>query len=380
MKIDRISNTLNIMRIKNVQGLLYSTSANFQYLADTPDYFWQRSSMNNIFGNISALNVLEALFYLNDRGESFVCCIPSLRDSFSGFPNLMISYMDQMENMVALFIKEKRIGIGFNCHDFLRDTLLSIDPEIELVDAEDFLNDLRTIKDKSEIKILRKNAELTDKAVEYVCEHLKLGMTQREIEQLLLEYGLQNNIPDFSFSPTCGLKTRNTLAAKEALTFSKDNILTEGTAIAFDVGYVNHGYCSDWGRTLYFGKAPEYIRNAYHALQAGQQFMVESIVPYQTNNNQLYDLVLQKVTELGYGNDLRYQEKGNLGHQIGIDCHEHPMVNRSVDYILKPGMVFCSEPKMFFMNECYMRVEDMILVTETGAEFLTKFDRTRFEL
>jgi Xaa-Pro aminopeptidase len=43
-------------------------------------------------------------------------------------------------------------------------------------------------------------------------------------------------------------------------------------------------------------------------------------------------------------------------------------------------MVFCSEPKMFFVDECYMRVEDMILVTETGAEFLTKFDRELFEL
>ncbi len=380
MKNNRIVNTLKIMQEKKITGLLYATGANFQYLADRPDYFWQRTSMNNISGKSSALNVPQALFYLNYKGESFVCCVPSLKDSFNGFPNLFVSYMDQMEDTVAVFIKEKKIGIGFNCHDFLKDTLLAIDPNIEIIDAEEFLNDLRTIKDENEIAILRQNAEFTDKAVEYVCDHLKQGMTQREIEQLLMDYGFQNKIPDFSFSPTCGLKTRNTPAAKEALTFSRDSILVEGTAIAFDVGYVNHGYCSDWGRTLYFGKAPEYIKNAYHALQAGQQFMVESIVPYKTNNNELYDLVLKKVTELGYGKDLRFQEKGNLGHQIGIDCHEHPMVNRSVDFILKPGMVFCSEPKMFFVDECYMRVEDMILVTETGAEFLSKFDRSRFEL
>ncbi|MPM60009.1 Aminopeptidase YpdF [bioreactor metagenome] len=108
--------------------------------------------------------------------------------------------------------------------------------------------------------------------------------------------------------------------------------------------------------------------------------MVDSIVPNQTNNNELYDLVLRKVRELGYGDYLRFQDSGMLGHQIGIDCHEHPMVNRATDFILRPGMVFCSEPKMFFMDECYMRVEDMVLVTETGAEFLSKFDRTLFEL
>ena len=56
------------------------------------------------------------------------------------------------------------------------------------------------------------------------------------------------------------------------------------------------------------------------------------------------------------------------------------MLNNGVDYVLQPGMVFCSEPKMFFMNECYMRVEDMVLITETGAESLTKFSRELFEV
>ncbi len=380
MKNGRIQKTLALMRENKVNGLLYASSANFQYLADVPNYFWQRTCMNNISGKSSARLAPEAIYYLNDMGESFICCIPSLKDSFIDFPNLFVSYMDQMEDTLAALIKEKRIGIGYNCHDYLSDILLAIDPKIEVIDAEELLNDQRTIKDEQEIEILRSNAEFTDQAVDYVCNRLKEGMTQRSIEQMLMAYGLENNIPDFSFPPTCGLKTRQTDQAKDALSFSLDSVLVEGTAIAFDVGFVNHGYCSDWGRTLYFGKAPDLVKHGYKALQAGQQFMVESIVPYKTNNNELYDLVFKKVNELGYGDYLRYRESGMLGHQIGIDCHEHPMVNRATDFILKPGMVFCSEPKMFFLDECYMRVEDMILITETGAEFLSKFDRERFEL
>ena len=69
-----------------------------------------------------------------------------------------------------------------------------------------------------------------------------------------------------------------------------------------------------------------------------------------------------------------------LVHQIGIDCHEFPMITPQYNEVLKPGMIFCSEPKMMFENECYMRVEDMILVTEDGAEFLTNFDRDLFEI
>ena len=119
---------------------------------------------------------------------------------------------------------------------------------------------------------------------------------------------------------------------------------------------------------------------AYSALQAGQQFMVQSIKPYETNNSELYSFVLQKVTELGFSDVLRFKEMQMLGHQIGIDCHEFPMVNKASDFVMKPGMVFASEPKMWIQDEMYMRVEDIILVTEDGAEFLTNFPRDMFEI
>ena len=205
-------------------------------------------------------------------------------------------------------------------------------------------------------------------------------MTQFDVEQMLMNYGLEHGIQDFSFPPTAGFKTRLTFTKEENFVFSRDSVLVPQTAIAFDVGYMNKGYCSDWGRTVYFGKAPEKIKAGYAALQAGQVKMVSQIVPYKTNVNELYDFVMKEVDRLGFKEVLRFVDTGSLGHQIGIDCHEFPMINRQSDAILKPGMIFCSEPKMMFDNECYMRVEDMILVTETGAEFLTNFDRSLFEI
>jgi len=380
MKKDRINKTIELMKKAKLDGLLYASSANFQYLLDANDYFWQRTCMNNIMGNSNSRLVPEALVYLNTKGEYYICCIPALKDIFKDHKNVFISYMDQMEDTMSQFITEKNIGVGFACQDYLIETLKEIDPEIKTVYCEDLLNELRWIKDEDEIQIMRQNAQFTDDAVRYVCDNLREGMSQFDAEKLLMDYGFAHEIPDFSFPPTCGFKTRNTKAATDALSFSRDTKLTKGTAIAFDVGYMNHGYCSDWGRTVYYGKAPELVKNGYHALQAGQQYMVSKIIPNKTNINELYGLVLEKVTELGYSDYLRYQEKGMLGHQIGIDCHEHPMLNNAIDFVLREGMVFCSEPKMFFENECYMRVEDMILITKTGAEFLTKFDREYFEV
>ena len=84
------------------------------------------------------------------------------------------------------------------------------------------------------------------------------------------------------------------------------------------------------------------------------------------------EIVDHKTIFRGYEEFLRFKDKGSLGHQIGIECHEFPMLNNSVDFVLQPGMVFCSEPKLWFPNEVYMRVEDMVLVTEDGIEILSK--------
>jgi Xaa-Pro aminopeptidase len=69
-----------------------------------------------------------------------------------------------------------------------------------------------------------------------------------------------------------------------------------------------------------------------------------------------------------------------MGHQIGINVHEQPWINKDEMEPLKAGMVMCLEPKIWLPGECYVRVEDMVLITETGAESLTKYSRTEFEI
>ncbi len=376
---ERITQCLNKIHEAGLDGVLFAGGANFQYCSECTDYFWQRSCMNNIGGRLSAKILPECLLFMDAQGNRTVICIPRLKDSFAPLKTV-VSYMDQMEDTLSQVICGKKIGIGSDCEAFLKDTLKEVDPEIETVDAEHLFNDLRCIKSKEEIEQMRKLAKFTDEAVLYAVNHLKEGMTQFDVEQMLMDYGLEHGIQDFSFPPTAGFKTRLTFTPEENFVFPRTSVLRPQTAIAFDVGYMDKGYCSDWGRTVYFGKAPERIKAGYAALQAGQVKMVSQIVPYKTNVNELYDMVMNEVDRLGFKDVLRFTDRGSLGHQIGIDCHEFPMVNRQTDAILKPGMIFCSEPKMMFDGECYMRVEDMILVTETGAEFLTNFDRNLFEI
>ena len=376
--MNRREKILKKLNESGLDGLLFASGANFQYVVESNSYFWQRYCFNLDEPVAGARIIPEAMVYLNKDGMSTILTTPLLKEHFDTTLNdVVVSYMDQFEDELTKIIDGKKIGIGRDCEAWFRKTL-----NVKLIEVEDIFYDLRRIKDEKEIALMTKLGKFTDDAVMYVCKHLKPGMTMFEAERMIVDYGLKTGMADLSFPPTCGFKTRNTENAQNIEPFENDRKLVEGTMIAFDIGYMDRGYCSDWGRTVYYGKAPELVKKGYEALQAGETYMVSKIVPGVTKFGELYGFICDKVEELGYYDYLRFKrdETGGNGHHIGSEVHELPFLVPGDDLVLEPGMIFCSEPKMFFKNEGYMRVEDMILVTEDGAEFLTNFPRDLFEI
>lgn len=376
--MNRREKILKKLNESGLDGLLFASGANFQYVVESNSYFWQRYCFNLDEPVAGARIIPEAMVYLNKDGKSTILTTPLLKEHFDTTLNdVVVSYMDQFEDELTKIIDGKKIGIGRDCEAWFRKAL-----NVKLIEVEDIFYDLRRIKDEKEIALMSKLGKFTDDAVMYVCKHLKPGMTMFEAERMIVDYGLQHGMSDLSFPPTCGFKTRNTENAQSIEPFENDRKLVEGTMIAFDIGYMDRGYCSDWGRTVYYGKAPELVKKGYEALQAGETYMVSKIVPGVTKFGELYGFICDKVEELGYYDYLRFKrdETGGNGHHIGSEVHELPFLVPGDDLVLEPGMIFCSEPKMFFKNEGYMRVEDMILVTEDGAEFLTNFPRDLFEI
>lgn len=376
--MNRREKILKKLNESGLDGLLFASGANFQYVVESNSYFWQRYCFNLDEPVAGARIIPEAMVYLNKDGKSTILTTPLLKEHFDTTLNdVVVSYMDQFEDELTKIIDGKKIGIGRDCEAWFRKTL-----NVKLIEVEDIFYDLRRIKDEKEIALMSKLGKFTDDAVMYVCKHLKPGMTMFDAERMIVDYGLQNGMADLSFPPTCGFKTRNTENAQSIEPFENDRKLVEGTMIAFDIGYMDRGYCSDWGRTVYYGKAPELVKKGYEALQAGETYMVSKIVPGVTKFGELYGFICDKVEELGYYDYLRFKrdETGGNGHHIGSEVHELPFLVPGDELVLQPGMIFCSEPKMFFKNEGYMRVEDMILVTEDGAKFLTNFPRDLFEI
>ncbi len=94
-----------------------------------------------------------------------------------------------------------------------------------------------------------------------------------------------------------------------------------------------------------------------------------------------YPYIEKALDKQGYGNFLRNRLKtGVVGHQIGVEVHEDPWLKPDVTQPLVDGMVFCLEPKLWSKGEYYLRVEDMILIRNGKAEFLTTYSRDQFQV
>lgn len=237
------------------------------------------------------------------------------------------------------------------------------------------------IKTKDEIDRLRRVAKLTDDVFSAIIPSIREGVTQPQLEDDIRMEALRRGAQDVSFPPAVIFTKTDSPPSTEAFTYPREQGLVRGTAIAFDIGFVMDGYCSDFGRSLYFGQAPDHIRGAYKALQ---QAVVDTVALMHAGAMRVCDLypaVERTLDRLGYGEYLRARLTDKvLGHAIGRTVHEDPWITPTCELPLQAGMVFALEPKLWHTGQYYLRVEDMVLVGQDSSEFLTTADRTTFEL
>lgn len=287
----------------------------------------------------------------------------------------------QLTALLARHLKGTRIGISRKADAYLRGLVETAVPGALCVDAEEVGASLRVIKDADEIAVLRRVVALTDKVMGSVVDHVRPGITQPQLRAIIADTGLALGAHDVSFPPA-GLFVRSgTEPSTDPFVYPQDMGLVPGSSVAFDFGFVLDGYCSDFGRSFYCGPAPVHIARAYRALQEAQCELIGKMGPGRLALGELFGVLEAALDQRGYGDRLRARlPEGNLGHQIGVDLHEDPWLRRGCDVMLQPGMVMAIEPKVWLPGEYYLRVEDIVLITDSGAESLTRCDRELFEL
>ena len=246
--------------------------------------------------------------------------------------------------------------------------------------AEGLMDEIRMIKDSYEIEKLKRVAKLTDAVMGKVIEEIDDDSTMRSTELKIEHLGRGLGASDVSFNTTAGF-CRSGSEPVGVFNYDPDQSLEPKTSIAFDVGFVLDGYCSDWGRSIYYGEPDEHIDKAYSALMSSVIEVTDAMGDEVQRVDQVFDYIEKVCERKGYKDRLleRLPERV-VGHQIGIEVHEDPWLKPGMSQELVDGMVFCIEPKLWHKGEYYLRVEDMILIRNGKAESLTGYDRELFQL
>jgi len=348
--------------------VVYGSCQNFQYLTGLLTE-WRRgtdlmSGVNNVFVPKEGEPILTLAGAPSETAPT--TWIKDIRYLERG-----ASYGELIKRVVSsLGLKGSKVGLGDHLWSSTTVEIAKAIKRAKLHSAEALMDHLRMIKDAGEIERLRKVVELTDKVMERVLPKIEV-----EFQGRLL------GASDISFSPTAGFVKAGSEVSPNPFTYPRDKGLVSGTSIAFDIGFVLDGYCSDFGRSFYFGPANIEVKKGYKALHQG---ILETVDRMRDGSMRVCDLfpALEKTLDrLGYGDYLRARlTTGNLGHNIGVEVHEPPWLSPAYTEPLHSNMVMALEPKVWHAGEYYLRVEDIVLVGANKTEVLTKFDRELFQL
>lgn len=221
---------------------------------------------------------------------------------------------------------------------------------------------LRECKDADEIVRMRRAAKLGCRLFEDVLELIVAGVSETEIALAMEVEARRAGAESMSFETIVASGARSALPHGRA---SKAKLPRRGF-VTLDFGVLLEGYCSDMTRTVHMGKATSQEWDVYHSVLEAQQAGVAAVRPGVRSGD--VDEAARSVLRRAR---LDRWYTHSTGHGVGLEIHEGPRIAAKQEQELEPGMVVTVEPGVYLPGRFGVRIEDMVLVTESGHEVLT---------
>jgi Xaa-Pro aminopeptidase len=233
---------------------------------------------------------------------------------------------------------------------------------VELVGVAGWVEDLRMVKTPEEIACIEKAQEIADDAFPLLAGAIHVG--SREIDLALeLEFTMRKMGSEGLAFPIIAVAGERSSLPHGVPT---ENQVSDGDFLTLDFGAKHKGYCSDETRTLVVGRLDKKHEEIYNVVLEAQLAGLEAVKPDVKGMD--VDAAGRKVIEeAGYG---QYFGHG-IGHGVGLNVHEGPAAGKKSETILQPGMVVTVEPGIYIPGFGGCRIEDLVLVTETGHRVLS---------
>ena len=238
----------------------------------------------------------------------------------------------------------------------------------QFVPVTGMVETLRAIKDVEELGHLQAAIDAGDAAIEHVIARMEPGWTEKqvawEIECHLREHGAQGP----SFRPIVAGGAWGAMPHA----YPREHPLEAGSGVVIDMGALFDGYCSDLTRTIALGAPEPRFEEIYDIVLAAQLTAYETIEPGMTGE-QAHMLAQSVIDAAGYEENFGH----GLGHGIGLQVHELPLLSKSSQDVLAEGMVFSIEPGIYIPGWGGIRIEDLVVLENGRCRFLSHAAKRR---
>lgn len=235
-------------------------------------------------------------------------------------------------------------------------------PKTILKPCGGLVEDLRLVKDPSEILCIRQAAEITAAVFNEIRETLRPGLREADLAAEI-EYRMRLRGAEgvaFETIVASGGRTAWPHAHASSKLLKKDEL------VIFDLGAILAGYAADMTRTVFLGRPTQRYRRLYAAVLSAQEQSVQTVRP-GVAGSKVDSVARRALAERGLDRYFTH----STGHGVGLDIHEKPRLARREQTVLSPGCVVTVEPGIYLEGVGGVRIEDTVLVTETGREILT---------
>ena len=233
-------------------------------------------------------------------------------------------------------------------------------------DIDQTIKNLRNIKSIDEIEKIKHAGHLADKCIEIGVNYLKEGISEREvvnhIENEIKKYGV--NEMSFDTMVLFG----DHAASPHGVPGNRQ--LQNNELVLFDLGVIYNHYCSDMTRTVQFGTPSKEALDIYNIVLDAETSAIDAIRP-GVKLKEIDKIARDIIDRAGYGDYFPHR----LGHGLGLEEHEYQDVSSTNDNVLEAGMVITIEPGIYVPGVAGVRIEDDILVTDSGCEILTHYEK-----
>ncbi len=254
------------------------------------------------------------------------------------------------------------LAVESSARFFVANGLAQVRPALNVVSGDAITQACRGSKDAHEIELMRHANRVTIEAYRATLQTLREGMTQME-----LGANLRQAFQKLGYNGGALILFGESSAYPHGLEHPR--ALEAGQVVLIDGGTSVHGYASDITRTVAFGEPSAEAVKVFNIVRDAQRRALEAARPGR-KAGEIDGVARDYITAQGYGPGYKYFTH-RLGHGIGLEGHEWPYLVKGSEVVLQPGMSFSNEPGIYQYGKFGVRLEDIMVITEDGAQLLT---------